>query len=1106
MIALLCLAMTAALFACSAGLAEDVISVETLTTEQLANALKNDSAYRNNTLKLEDDFTLSAPDGEFYSCEQPITIDLNGHTLALGAATIKLNSYSANLVIKDSSTDQNGQITGFGGGVSHYLIAVQEGLLTVESGNVCGTVNGIAVNGDGILTISDGSVTAPNGAIYNKSGKVYINGGSVIAAGKTGLLNENGEVTVSGGTVQANEGAIYSTGSNGKVKVESGAVKATGAYAIQVDDGTLSIEDGTVEAASYAVLLKNGASCTVSGGSITAAGVPTIWLEGSDWYDEVTLKVTGGTITQNGHDEAISVIQNAKVTVEGGTISATKTANDDGDGGVGFYLNNGTCALTVSGGTINAYCCGVYSMGGAAFNLSGSPAFTTLNEENADVELWNDSRITITGALTNSNPISVRREGDENCPGVFTKDYGKYHDINNADPDAHFIGKNVLIVWNSDSQELAVFSPARGIAVVVDSYDESGSQPFAYYYEDEGPITSAYVGSTVHLDIDLKEGFRLWYWDFSEEIAIENNQFIMPEGEGDLTITVHYERIYPITTDGFVEVGYYWVDDHEEYEAVSEAAECDWLYIWLADNAQPDEGYYFTGEFMVYTVDGDERELYSEDDSFDMPDKAVYVEAIQAPQTELTLTFDTNPIPISPEAFYQITGSTYGFYSIDLDGSGNTDVMLFYNYNEMDDVDEFWALLTMDERLMGEYTYTDVYDPITNPYSLIVFNVPDIINCVVSFDPGEPAGSATMNDVTVQIGASYTLPDCGFTPPEGMEFYKWWVVYADGDVDQMPVGGEITVMENISVTALWHVAEPDILGCTLRLGGVLGMQYYVELPEGYETNPYYEGAYMTFSIPNQSDQVVPLSKATNGTMEGKSCKVFTCSVYAYQMNDYVDAIFSYGNGEAGDYFYYPLSSYLEVVRTTHPEASALAAATETYGHYIQPYLASVNGWTAGEKYLREMDAVSTLSDGDISAAAAATAAHAHKVIGGVDPRFESVAYSLTLDTDTSLTVQVTLADAYEDAEISVNSEKATTSVSGNTCTATIHNIGAAALADRYTVTVKIGDDRIFCIELSPLSYVNTVLSNGAEASLSEKLALTALYQYYAAAAAYLNAQ
>ena len=302
MIALLCLAMTAALFACSAGLAEDVISVETLTTEQLANALKNDSAYRNNTLKLEDDFTLSAPDGEFYSCEQPITIDLNGHTLALGAATIKLNSYSANLVIKDSSTDQNGQITGFGGGVSHYLIAVQEGLLTVESGNVCGTVNGIAVNGDGILTISDGSVTAPNGAIYNKSGKVYINGGSVIAAGKTGLLNENGEVTVSGGTVQANEGAIYSTGSNGKVKVESGAVKATGAYAIQVDDGTLSIEDGTVEAASYAVLLKNGASCTVSGGSITAAGVPTIWLEGSDWYDEVTLKVTGGTITQNGHE------------------------------------------------------------------------------------------------------------------------------------------------------------------------------------------------------------------------------------------------------------------------------------------------------------------------------------------------------------------------------------------------------------------------------------------------------------------------------------------------------------------------------------------------------------------------------------------------------------------------------------------------------------------------------------------------------------------------------------------------------------------------------------------------------------------------------------
>lgn len=1097
MIALLCLAMTAALFACSAGLAEDVISVETLTTEQLANALKNDSAYRNNTLKLEDDFTLSAPDGEFYSCEQPITIDLNGHTLALGAATIKLNSYSANLVIKDSSTDQNGQITGFGGGVSRYLIAVQEGSLTVESGNVCGTVNGIAVNGDGILTISDGSVTAPNGAIYNKSGKVYINGGSVIAAGKTGLLNENGEVTVSGGTVQANEGAIYSTGSNGKVKVESGAVKATGDYAIQMDDGSLIIEDGTVEAASYAIL--NKGNCSVRGGSVTAAGAPTIYLAGSGSYSWAALEVTGGTITQNGHDEAISLIKYADVAVLGGTISATKSADGNGDGGIGFYLNNGTCQLTVSGGTVRAYCCGVYSNHqNATFKLSGGPSFTTLNTENADVELFDNSRITIAGVL-NANPISVRREGDTNLPGVFTKNYGQYYNSDSAIP---FTGKNVSIVWNSDSEELAVSSGTRGIAF---TYDEDEGAPYAYYYQDEEPITSAYVGSTVHLDANPKPGFRLNYWEAPEGITIENDQLIMPEGEGDITITAYYERVYPITTDGSAVVGYRWSLD--DYEPVTEAADWESLDIWLADNARPDDGYYFTGGFMVY-VDGENgRELYEEDvDSFDMPSQAVYVEALQEEQEPLTLRFTTNPIPMSLEAFYQITGSDYGIHPIDLNGSGIPDVTLFYQYND-DDTEEFLALLLPDYDIPNEYTFADVHDAKTNPYSSIVFTIPDSIACVVSFDPGDPAASDTMDDVTVQMGDLYTLPACGFTAPEGMEFSEWRVTHADADgsVDQLSPGNEITVTENLTLTALWRVPNPEIMGCTLRLGGVLGMQYYVELPEGYETNPYYEGAYMTFSIPNQSDQVVPLSKATNGTMDGKDCKVFTCSVYAYQMNDYVNAIFSYGNGEAGDYFSCPLSSYLEVVRITQPQASALAAATETYGHYIQPYLASVNGWTVGEKY-KEMNFFTALSESDVTAAAAATANHAYEVIGDVDPRVESAAYYLTLNADTNFTVKVTLADTYEDAEISVNSKKARTSVSGNTCTAIIPNIGAAALADRYTVTVKIGDDTVFCIELSPLSYVYTVLSKGTETYASEKLALASLYQYYAAAAAYINAQ
>ncbi|MBR2615814.1 MAG: InlB B-repeat-containing protein [Clostridia bacterium] len=79
--------------------------------------------------------------------------------------------------------------------------------------------------------------------------------------------------------------------------------------------------------------------------------------------------------------------------------------------------------------------------------------------------------------------------------------------------------------------------------------------------------------------------------------------------------------------------------------------------------------------------------------------------------------------------------------------------------------------------------------------------------CQVSFNAG--GGKGTMAAVTVEKG-SYTLPQNGFTAPDGKKFKAWSV---DGK-EQAP-GSKITLTANITVTALWtdlpkdHICKPE---------------------------------------------------------------------------------------------------------------------------------------------------------------------------------------------------------------------------------------------------------------------------------------------------------
>ena len=70
--------------------------------------------------------------------------------------------------------------------------------------------------------------------------------------------------------------------------------------------------------------------------------------------------------------------------------------------------------------------------------------------------------------------------------------------------------------------------------------------------------------------------------------------------------------------------------------------------------------------------------------------------------------------------------------------------------------------------------------------------------CTVSFDAN--GGSGSMAAVSVVLGSVYTLPDCGFNAPLGMDFEGWRI---GGSEEEKQPGDEITVTADTTVTAQW---------------------------------------------------------------------------------------------------------------------------------------------------------------------------------------------------------------------------------------------------------------------------------------------------------------
>ena len=255
-----------------------------------------------------------------------LTLDLNGFTLNGGTEKGKpaLTVTARYVTVKDGSTAQTGTImrddTAENSGVSsHYVIDVQDGLLTFESGivkNDSGNTEGkgaslVRVGDDSVakypgLTIKGGTFTQDNFiAIKVDRGTLYLNDGEVNSANSYAIENWH-NATIKGGTVNGTVAAwTYSGGHNSDLTISGGTV------------------NGDVASVSYDKAEGKLAKVSIKGGTVTGKLGTYTYSNGlvpTEETSKATIEVTGGTFDKDP----------TKYVVEGSTVNA----NSDGTFGV----------------------------------------------------------------------------------------------------------------------------------------------------------------------------------------------------------------------------------------------------------------------------------------------------------------------------------------------------------------------------------------------------------------------------------------------------------------------------------------------------------------------------------------------------------------------------------------------------------------------------------------------------------------------------------------------------------------------------------------------------------------------------------------------------
>ena len=505
---------------------------------------------------------------------------------------------------------------------------------------------------------------------------------------------------------------------------------------------------------------------------------------------------------------------------------------------------------------------------------------------------------------------------------------------------------------------------------------------------------------------------------------------------------------------------------------------------------------YKNGEEILYTVEADEAGSYS------VLVEDMAITCSYKPSTYSTLAFvhwedQDNALGLRPERV-----------TIYVQAKGENGIAQTVNQEN----NWYWMFedLPLNRRGGGILTYTFTAEEVPG-YALTVQEheegyefIYSLDKLSITFEAGEEA-SGTMDKVSVDKGATYTLPEAAFTAPEGKSFKEWSVKIGEEEAKAMKVGDTITAEANTTVTAVWDALIPSFKTHSLILTGLIGVNFYLSLPEIEGID--YSSSYMEFTVSGKGGQTTqdtfdPQDKNASGEYYG-----FTCYVSSIQMADTITATFHYGKGQSISQTY-SVAKYIEAfagVRDQYDAATVdVVESIADYGHFMQPVLAAANGWQIGGDHAEMTPYTSSLANNEsLSALQAAVADHAF-TWNVEKSKIAELTFDLTLDSATTLRIFLTPEEEYEgevSAYIGDGTENVAVRREDGRYVITIPNISAHLLGQKYLIHGEA--DGEYYATLSALTYLDAVLGIPEyQGNVAMQNAMLALYNYYQAVIAY----
>ena len=702
------------------------------------------------------------------------TLTLGGVNFTTTAATAVKLPANTTIVLADGTTNT---IKGGDSGSEDCYGIYGEGSLTIHGTGTLNVTSGTAgnlsfgIHAQNSVTINSGAVTATGGAAPNNqsfgiralNNDLTINGGTVTATGvdakysSNGLWAGNGNVVIRGGEVEAESGRVMGVGASSGIYAKNVGINNTGTI-VTATGGTA--QHGT----SYGINAVSGGTVTFSGGTLTAATKGDSCING-------TFNAAGKTILFDSNDGV-------------GNMMARTTATEYTLPANGFTPPAGK------------------QFKGWAKSANGEVISGTTIDVSADTKLfaiWEDIKYTVTFDVNGANAAVAPASGATNAAGKLTslptpirsgytfKGWNTKQDGTGTTVTSETtFTENTTVYAQWEVATIAIPSVAiTGVdapksntafdtAAVCESAGVSNAKPTVTWdsEDDKAGYGKIYTAS---ITLTASEGYK---FANSVTATVNGNPATSVTKNANGTLTVTYT--FPTTDKHNIEIT---VDtDVRDGDA--------------AKNPTISSGYEIEFCFFVEDTDKDGVFINKTGNSITLDDKTLVVDKALV------------------EAFAAQSGGSFTYESLmavlkdefDLDEL-KTEFTGGYDYSVL-------AYICHSD---NAYFDSDDNKIVTN--AIVKVNGKKITDNCLGFGGGMEimpvayvfsaaktytvsfaanGGTGTMADVT-GISGEYTLPENGFTAPDGKQFKAWSV-----GGKEKAVGDKITVTADTTVKAVWE--------------------------------------------------------------------------------------------------------------------------------------------------------------------------------------------------------------------------------------------------------------------------------------------------------------